>query len=68
MAKFLLASAEQYEVPTDLGSAWFRADLDPTSLLALAWRRLHCVICILFVFEILSWKTKNNISISVHSS
>lgn len=66
-AKFLLATAEPYEVPTDLSSAWFRADFDPTSLLALAWSKLHGIICILVVFEIPSWKMKNNISVSARS-
>lgn len=63
MAKFLLAPAEQYEVPFDLSSAWFRADFDPTSLLALASSKLRGIVRIVFVFEIPSWKTKNNISI-----
>lgn len=63
MAKFLLAPAEQYEVPIDLSSAWFRAHFDPTSLLALASSKLHGIVCIVFVFEIPSWKMKNNISI-----
>lgn len=63
MAKFLLAPAERSEVPVDPSSAWFRADFDRTSLLALARSELRGIVCVLFLFEIPSWKMKNNISI-----